>query len=306
VVLVLAGYYLPLVGGLITFLWPVPIAVVVLRHGLRLGIMTVLTAGLILSMVVGVVQGALLGFTLGAGGLILGWGWLRGWNAGRMVAVSAVGQVAVIMVTLASFRILLSIDLLALTLGAVSQAMEASISIYSRLGVSGYELGQMEALAAAVIELMPLVLPSGVVLGSVFTAYLNFLVARGVLRRLGHQAPALPPFSRWQVPVYALVAFAASLTLRHFFKDGTLFRLGFNLFYVIYLAFVVQGLSLAYFFLERLSVPRAFRVIILVVTVLRMEHIYALAGLVEVGLGVRAIVEARDARRPPPERRNNA
>ncbi len=294
VILVLAGTFMPVIGPLIVFLWPVPIVVVVLRHGLRTGVLTVITAGLVLSMVVGVIQGVLLAVTLGASGLVLGYGWLRQWNASRLLAAASAALVGVLVLSLAAARTLLTIDPIALSLEALRQGGEMSLALYERAGVPAGALETMSEMLAAMNELVPLLLPAGFVLGAVVNAYVNLTVASGVLRRLDYQAPELPPFARWQVPVWALFLYAAGIGLLWFSPEGPLFNVGFNIFYGLNLVIMVQGFAVAYFFLRRIRIPRFFSVLVLIVTAFDLGHIYVLVGLVEISFGLRQMVESRD------------
>ena len=52
VILALAAVYLPVVGMAAALVWALPIIVLVVRHGLRWGIMAVLVSGIIMALLI--------------------------------------------------------------------------------------------------------------------------------------------------------------------------------------------------------------------------------------------------------------
>jgi len=293
VLLVLMAQFLPLVGSVIIFLWPVPIIVIILRQGFRTGVLTVITAGLVLSAVVGVIQGSLVALTMGASGLVFGLGWLRQWRAGTMLAAASVALLGATLVGLAASKYLLEIDLLALSLETMEQAINASISLYQRLGME-QQADLLEEMLVMTREFMPVFLPASLLMASVVHAYLNLVVAGSILRRLDYTVPALPAFGRWKLPFFTLIIYAASAGALMLVVDGPLYRVVVNVYYFLNIVFIVQGASLIYYFLGRWQLPRLVAVLLIAFTVMSLSIVYMFAGIAEVAFDIRHMVERRD------------
>lgn len=296
VLLVLMAQFLPLVGSVVVFLWPVPIIVVVLRHGFRTGVLTVITAGLVLSAVVGVIQGLLVALGMGAPGLVFGWGWSRNWSAGPMLLAASCTLLGVTLIMLFASRLLLAIDPLALSFEAMERSLQASIALYERMGLAE-QVEMLREMVALMEDFIPLVLPAGLVMASVVHAYLNFTVARGILRRLHYPVPSLPSFAQWKLPFYALLIYAVSATTLLLVPQGPIVRVATNVYYFFNIVFMVQGASLAYYFLQRWQIPRGLAVAMIVLSFFSLIMIYMLAGIAEVAFDIRKAVEKRDEAR---------
>src|SRR5438128_12066970 len=85
-------------------------------------------------------------------------------------------------------------------------------------------------------------IPMLLLVGSFISAYLNYEVARHVLKRVGVKAPALPPMSMWGLPANALwalplLSLLAALGAR---RLAPLVGLGTNLVFVILFALLSQ------------------------------------------------------------------
>ncbi|GCE64393.1 hypothetical protein OMCYN_00302 [cyanobiont of Ornithocercus magnificus] len=68
-------YYLPIGGALLRLALPLPLALLILRHGCRAGLEGIAVAVLLLAVLMGPVRGPLILFPYGFLSLWLGWGW---------------------------------------------------------------------------------------------------------------------------------------------------------------------------------------------------------------------------------------
>ena len=100
VVIAIASVYLPIVGPFIALLWPLPLAVLVLRHGMRQGIMAMLVAGAALAMLIEPVIALRLVAAFGPLGLMLGFGYRKGLSGVKLFPLAflaaMLGELAVL------------------------------------------------------------------------------------------------------------------------------------------------------------------------------------------------------------------
>ena len=83
----LIGLYVPFLGMMAILLWPLPAIVLILRHGLRWGVMAVLVAAALLAVLVEPMVALRLALAFGPVGLVLGFGYRRGWAGGRLMGL---------------------------------------------------------------------------------------------------------------------------------------------------------------------------------------------------------------------------
>ena len=81
VILALAAVYLPVIGIAAALLWPIPIIVLVVRHGVRQGMMAAVVAGIIMALFIDPVTALQMVISFMPTGIVLGWGFRRSWSA---------------------------------------------------------------------------------------------------------------------------------------------------------------------------------------------------------------------------------
>src|SRR2546427_1918878 len=87
-VLALAANYVPLVGLAANFLCPIPLAVLMIRHGLRVAALATVVAIAIGSAISGPVTGVLILLGFAPVGLAIGFGLRRQWSASTVVLIT--------------------------------------------------------------------------------------------------------------------------------------------------------------------------------------------------------------------------
>ncbi|MCL6451917.1 MAG: YybS family protein [Acetobacteraceae bacterium] len=266
VVIILAGTYIPLVGPVMVFLWPVPIVVIQLRRGLRVSLLVLAVTCLALSAFLGPVSAVTLVISLGAAGIVLGEGVRRNWPASWVLASGTAAVAAALLVTLGVSLWVLHINPIELQFEALQRSLEITAGLYERLGAGQAFAPARQAMEEAIAASRYL-LPALLVMGAAFNAFLNYVVGSAVLARLGHRPQPLPPFARWKLPLGVVFVYAAALGMLvggQRLKVGFLEVAGSNVITALNLAFLIEGIAVAYFYLSRLSVPKWFRILILV------------------------------------------
>src|SRR2546425_4078409 len=87
-VLALAANYIPLVGLAANFLCPIPLAVLMIRHGLRVAALATVVAIALGSAISGPVTGLLILLGFAPVGLAIGFGLRRQWSASTVVLIT--------------------------------------------------------------------------------------------------------------------------------------------------------------------------------------------------------------------------
>ena len=134
---------MPILGGFFLLAWPVPIAVLSCRHGLRWALLACLTSGILLTFMISPLGAAGIVLAYGPVGLALGHGFRQGWSAARTfalgVVVGTLGQAACVGLLLA----LGGISPFALTLAEMHEVVEQTLALQRASGVPEGEIAAL-------------------------------------------------------------------------------------------------------------------------------------------------------------------
>ncbi|SPF55773.1 conserved membrane hypothetical protein [Candidatus Desulfosporosinus infrequens] len=159
------------------------------------------------------------------------------------------------------------------------------------------QLAQMAEQMQTVMGFVKIILPSGFVLASVADTFLNFLIAKAVLKKLGHGIADFPPFKVWTFPSYLVYFFALALVMIYWGQSRELtilYHSGMNLYMLMSVILFVQGLSLFNYVVDKYNLSRWVRGIILMLILTNgfLSQLLICAGAVD------TIIDYRRLRAP--------
>jgi uncharacterized protein YybS (DUF2232 family) len=267
-VLAIAAQAIPLVGLAASFLCPVPLTVLIIRHGFKVATLATVVATILGSAIAGLLVGAIILLAYAPVGFALGIGVRARMTASRLVAVTAVAIMASLVVSSVVATVGLGIDPRITARKTIEVSRASFDATLERLRPQGADSAQVEAQVVAmhaVYDLLARAIPVVLVLGSLFLAYLHFEVSRAILRRVGYPIPALPPMSMWGLPSVALWALPfASLGLLAAGRFPALETFALTLGLVMVWALLGQGILAGWVLMERFRLPSWYRAIVLV------------------------------------------
>ena len=273
VVLALIGFYIPVIGIFVSLLWPVPIALMVLRHGVRTAVMTVVVAGAVLSMVVGILEGTLMTLTMGVVGLAMGYAVSRGWSAFRTLALASVAVLVGVTISVGASAAFLRLNVMDMLAPDLSEATKSVSELYAKFGLPKERTDQILKMLVPPRELMLATLPATLSMAIAINALINYEVARRIMPRFGYPVTALPAFRDWRFPKFFALLYlvAQSLVISKnmppvqlagrvvniAYENPALYSAAMNFSIPLSMCMFIQGLSIGYFFLARWKVGKA-------------------------------------------------
>jgi len=268
VILYLASIYLPVLGVLVSFLCPLPVMFLVIRWDARLGILASCVASLLVFALAGLLQAVtcLLGFSLL--GIAMGLTVKRGYDFPEIILINT-------LVSLLSKFALLGVALLATGKNPLTEnllLLEETVRKAPWVSQNLHGAGDFASL-------VKLVMPALLIVASLFDTGCNFLLGRWIGKRIGITFPDVPPFSEWRLPRSVFWAFALGWVFVLFGGTSLFGRIGVNVQVVTQLLFLLEGLSLVYYFLGKYIHSRAVRVAILVFLLLQPLFSFLLSWL---------------------------
>lgn len=256
-VMMLIAWYVPVVGVAIGLVSPLPVAVAVIRHGTRWGIMSSVVTMLVMAPIVGIATALALWAINGAMGVSFGFAVRRNYRPTMVLATAAVGSLTSVVVQYASAYLILGLSLTKQFTEIVTiwtQSLEATQKL---LGPNPAYDQFMKIMPT--VEMMLAMAPALLFLVAFMLAYTNFEIFRRILPRLGYRLEPLPPFSRWIFPEFIAHAGIFSFLipmLQGYINVPWLSRVAQNVFIVASLLFVVESFSAMMFYLLRSGISR--------------------------------------------------
>lgn len=287
VILALAAVYLPVIGMVAALVWALPVIVLVVRHGLRWGIMAVLVSGVIMALLIEPLLSLRMVISFAPTGLMLGVAFRRHWSGARTFGSALLVSIAAKLLSLGLLFLLTSVNPLTLEMNALQGSFDQSFAVYEQMGMDPAALEKSRADIANAMEFLSLLLPFVVAIMGLLDVAVGYLVGCRVLKRLGHDVPELPPFSEWHMPLVFLYIFGFALV--GIYWGGSrdikwLYQAALNLNMVAMFAGIVQGLSLMSYVLLRFRVRRAMRLALYVLVLMAgpLSQVLAFTGLFDI------------------------
>ena len=284
-VLGLLGMFIPPFLFVSSVLLPIPLAVLVRRRDLKVAILSlIVTIFLMAILYPNPLQVLIMFIQFGPLGLVLGLLYKNYVSAGHAMVtayiVSALAALAVITLTVLVSGINFEIMQASLTEG-----MNKVFTMYQEAGVP-VPADQQQLFLNSIKSTM-LVLPTIYVIFALFATTLTYIVGAKVLRRLNYQVNALPPFSKWRLPWYAIWGMILGLL---FLLAGNQFHfntskiIGQNVLTLFAFIFFIMGLSVVVHFYKQIKLSKPFKMVLLFLLIIYISFMYmavVLLGLLD-------------------------
>lgn len=292
VILSILSTVIPLLGMVGNLLWPVPIAILGLRHGLKWSVLATVASFFVLMLFLGPIVAITEAGTFGLVGILLGMAFRNHWGYGRTILIPAAVFSVSLVLQFFIITYIMNVDIINLVQTAYYSSVEQSIEMYRS---SGRDEGQIQLLKDtmdAQWSLMKMLLPAGLLGGGVLMSYLNCVITGSILRRMGESVRTFPPLSQWQMPRVTLYLFILSWIMIYWGQtreiEWLLFS-GTNMQVLVVYVLWVQGLGFFAYFADKNNWRRPLRIIIIVLAVLFpiAQYLMVGAGLVDLALRYR-------------------
>ncbi len=284
VILGLLAVYMPVLGMAALLLWPVPIAVLTVRQGVGKGIMAAVVSWVLMALLIEPLISLRLFLSYAPVGVVMGFCIRRGWNGARVFlasfGVSFIAKAFVVGLML----LVMGINVMEVQLTALQESFNQSFALYESVGVPKADIDAARANVEPALELVSLLMPLILMLMAALDTVACYFMTGRILRRIGQQAPELPPFSEWRLPNFFL--YLLGFALVGMYWGGTrgiepLYQAALNANLAAMCAGTIQGISLLWYAANRFHVSGFFRGLILFIVLLNMVllQIVAFTGL---------------------------
>ncbi len=284
-VLLLVALYVPLLGIVLLFFLPIPFILFTVRYRVKPSLLFILIAFL-LSGLLGSVFGILHTVVFGITGILLGELINRGRSGIELFLGSCLSYLFSIVLLYVTAIVVMQIDVIEMIRETSRESFAIAESIMRATGgeVNTAAIAQLEES----IDTMQYMIPSMFVLIAMFLAFVTVVAMKPVLVRLQVKLNPFPPFREITFPKSILWYYLLILLLSFVgLEKGTFGYTAFlNLFFVLQLLMVIQGLSLIYYFCHQKRVSKVVPIVLTILTPFLL-YIIRILGIIDLGFQLR-------------------
>lgn len=290
IVLIMLNLQLPILAIFISFLLPIPIAVLYLRQDYKTTLWAILVTGVITTLINDPITAVTTTISFGIIGFLLGYCIKNKKSIFITIIILAVGFLAATIIKFLIYFMFIDKRGIIAVINETTKVMKQSIEFYSNMGVPKEQLQQMEkTLDFFKPESILKVIPATLIITAFLSAFLNYAVTKKVLEKLGYKdMKSLPSISKIYVNVRLVTIVAIGLligailrrkgiTVGDYFFDSSQ--------YMLMTLLLIDGISSAIYYMKnKYKVSKGILIFILFIS------IFSALGIIYIYLGLMDII----------------
>ncbi|KAF5045388.1 hypothetical protein SDC9_77133 [bioreactor metagenome] len=292
--------YLSNFFSLVMFFYPTPAIILAKRKGLKYAALSLMASDILVSMLLGIQTGMIFLILYTPLAIALAYGVCKDEDANKTILYGSAAYMVSFVVLILLMNAVMGVNFVQ----QMTEMYDESINIMKEM-VSNMPAGTNTAGTEQMIKtfddmgktmnfIITNVFPAILVVASVVTSYINYLVASKFAKRFSISIRQHEGLSYFSFPRTFMAAMAAllilSFVLNLFNINVSLIQV--NLFMIVFAAMFFQGFAVLKFFLMRSSINKTLRTIILAMVLLMsggFAQMLAIVGLVDLAIDLRKI-----------------
>lgn len=298
-VLFVISIYIPLLGTVVSFLCPLPIIMLTLRHSLKLAVIAMVISGLLVSFLAGPFQGLMVILGFGLLGVVLGYCIKKKYSFNEIIIIgSAASFISKLFILMLGFW-LLDVNPFLFDVEQINEIVNQSLNLYKSMGLTVEQLESLKETLSQTLMIIRIALPALLIISSIFDTFLNYYVARLVLKRFDYQLPASIPFIHWRASKSFFWSYFTGIVLIFIgskYNILLLNKIGINIQVIFSIIFLICGISIVGFFMEnrKLSKILKWTAYVIVCIFPLLSQIATWAGMLDAWFDLRKFISLRN------------
>lgn len=295
-----AGIDVAFLSPVVILFAPVPLMLLTCRLGPARGAMGACFGALLTYLLMGPVSAFMYSCEFGLLGFSFGCLFLKAKNGVEFIMAAILSSISIKILLMLVFIKSIGFNPFVITPETAQQLLS---SVSGALSQGGLSVSQetLKAYAEAMVETVTIMMPSMLILFAALDSLVSFSAARAFLKKKGFEGHllSLPPFGLWKFPKNIFWALLAALVLDMGAKawpERELFKmLSLNLMEVLRGVFLVQGLSLLWYFMSSRGLPKAVKVILTFFCALfaPVSYVLSMLGIFDIWYDLRKRIKLR-------------
>lgn len=282
--------FIPIIG----ILYPIPFVVLGIRNGIKHNVLSILASSILVGLLVDLYTGAFIFIIFGPLSIVLTYLIKKRKSSQDILVICTIISLISYLITIRLIGRVSGINFSHQLDETFKQALKMQVDVMKDMGLSSYEMYKTEGLLENAFDYVLLIVPSMVIVFSLFTSYLNYLISSSILKRLGYGEMKIPKFSHFRLPgniiLGTIVMFLGSSLLKKF-KISYYETIFINVTVLAALIFFLQGLAVISYLLNKINLSRILKTIIMLAIILfiPLGGFISLLGLLDAVFNFRRI-----------------
>ncbi len=288
------------------FFYPTPAIILAKRKGIKYAGMSLIAAGIIISILLGATTGLIYFILYTPFSLALAYGVYRDKSANKTLLYGASAYMVSFVVLILLMNAFMGINFVEQLKTSYMESLSMSEKMISEMpaGMNSEGIAKayetIDSFKEAANFILSNLFPAIIITVSICASYINYLVAQRFSRRFSININKFVRISHFSFPRTFMIAMAVLLLISYLLGALKLNVrvIQLNLFNLVYMAMILQGFAVIKFFLERSRLSRSLKAfvmfMIIYMTLLNngMILIVVLTGLVDLAVDLRKINKA--------------
>lgn len=292
--------YLSSFFSLIMFFYPTPAIILAKRKGLKYASLALIASDILVSMLLGVQTGMMFLILYTPLAIALAYGICNEEDANKTILFGSAAYMISFVVLILLMNTIMGVNFVQ----QLSDAYNESIAMMKEMLTTMPEslksadtqemITTFDQMGSTMTFVITNVFPAIMIVASVITSYINYLVASKFAKRFNINIKQHEGLSYFSFPKTFMIAMAGLLLLS-FLLSILKINVGIiqlNLFMIVFAAMVFQGFAVLKFYLEKSGISKPFRTIILVMILFMsagLSQILAVIGLIDLAIDLRKL-----------------
>lgn len=273
VIIMLLNAFVPGIAIIGTFILPIPVTVLYIRHGYKVTIISVIVSTILIGMLYDPFSGLTSAVMFGLIGMTLGYCIKHNKKYAFtivLLSISSAIEIVINFLILSAFVYKKNLyETIAMNIDLIKKSLDSTLSIYAKFGINTDTMAPMRKMIEMFTpELVLLLIPALVLVAAVLSAYFNYIISAVILSKLRYKVDNPTPFSEIYInnrvgTVVVLFVLVGMLLNSRKIAAGPYIMSSSML--VLQYILLLDGLSLtAYYLKNKFQVTKSFIILILI------------------------------------------
>lgn len=285
VVLGLSATYLPIAGIVIEFFCPVPFVVLTVRHGLKIGAISLIVSFILLSMFTTPIVAVRLALTMNLCGVVLGYCLSQELRAVQSFLATLLTSFFSQIILVQILMVIMDINFADMEISTLKETFEESFKVYESIGVEKIVIDSIRQESAKIVELVAYLIPLILFLLSLVNAAATYILSKWIFKKLNMNFFAeMPRFAEWRFPT--AFAYLAAFTMIGLYWGYTrdwnsIYIASLNSLFFLMIAGIIEGFAVLSFVADKYNISKFWRRLLFILIILNslLLQILAMTGI---------------------------
>lgn len=294
------GMYFALVAPFIILIAPAPFMILEIRQGLREALLGVLFGVVVVFVLFGGLSALMYALEFGILGVVFGYILSRSQNGIDFILMAITASITAKIILLVTFTGLSGINPFAMEPQAATEMLSALAKKLSSSGI-GDSNEIVKNYSKMMVETVSLLMPSMIIFFSAIDTFATYGMVSYLIKRSGGKPLVfLPKFETWRFPKNLFWALAAAVIMdlgsKAFPEERVYTVISANLMEVLRAIFMLEGLSLCWYYMSSRGTRRAVKVVFSFFCVLfsPASYILSMVGIFDIWYDLRTKIRGKN------------